>query len=97
MQTLDKLKRFTDRLHDDKVTVMDTVTTASSSGRETESYHGQVMEQSSDEEEDLSEWSKGKLKFRKHVDDHYRIPSAVQARLDDNYVVIDARADNSAK
>ena len=58
-----------------------------------ESYHGQVLETGSDEDNDvtLEDWHVGKLKFRKkHIDDQYRILGGDGRRVDD-YEMTDAR------
>ncbi len=72
-----------------------------------ESYHGQVLEQDSGDEgvadrgadENLSDWHLGKLKFKKHIDDKYRMNSAgggSDGRSADDYTVVDPRAANSS-
>ncbi len=60
----------------------------------TEHYHGQILEdnEAAAEDEDLSSWHAGKLKFRKHIDDRYRIGS--DGRMVDDYAVIDSRSTN---
>lgn len=55
-----------------------------------EVYSGQVMEDGSDEElGDEKGWHLGKLKFRKHIDDLYRMGG--DGRAIDDYKVIDPR------
>jgi len=56
--------------------------------KEDEGYYGQVMED--DETEDAGEdWFLGKLKFKKHIDDDYRLGG--DGRRVDDYVVIDPK------
>eukprot|EP01033_Poteriospumella_lacustris_P011230 gene11230-7985_t len=55
-----------------------------------ESYHGQVLEANSDEEENLSDWCSGKLKFKRHVDDRYR-QGGDKFRVEE-YEVVDPKA-----
>lgn len=55
-----------------------------------ESYHGQVLEANSDEEENLSDWCSGKLKFKHHVDDRYR-QGGDKFRVEE-YEVVDPKA-----
>lgn len=56
-------------------------------------YHGQVLEQNSDDEEDDGSWKEtwhvGSLKFRKHIDDAYRMGG--DGRRADDYAVVDSR------
>lgn len=66
------------------------------SEREAEVYHGQLLERDdSDVEEDgLDGWYAGKLKFRKHIDDRYRLGTGRvggDGRNEDDYVVLDPR------
>lgn len=50
-----------------------------------EVYRGQVLERNSDDEgEGLDDWHTGRLKFKKHIDDEYRLGA-------DNLRVIDER------
>lgn len=71
-----------------------------------ESYHGQVLERGSGDEgggegegrgeESLADWHVGKLKFKKHIDDMYRMSGVGKAtgsdgRNMDDYTVIDPR------
>lgn len=56
---------------------------------EAEVYYGQVLEKNSDnEEERLDDWHTGRLKFKKHIDDQYRLGA-------DNLRVIDERVGES--
>lgn len=52
----------------------------------TETYHGQVMEQGNEDGEEATDgddsWHVGKLKFRKHVDDEYRLRSREDERVE---------------
>lgn len=58
--------------------------------KETEAYHGQILED--DDKDDGAgdkDWHVGKLKFRKHIDDNYRMGG--DGRNVDDYVLVDAR------
>jgi peptidyl-prolyl cis-trans isomerase SDCCAG10 len=56
-------------------------------------YHGQVLEDNSDDEDGDgagalgSEWCSGKLKFKKHIDDNLRLGG--DGRRIDDIIVID--------
>ena len=60
-------------------------------GNTKEHYHGQVLEGNSDDDDDLVDWNKGKLKFKKHVDDKFRGMIGGDGRFADDYEVLDAR------
>ena len=63
------------------------------SEEQTESYHGQVLEDK-DENEGLQDWFVGKLKCKKHIDDQYRQKADMLAgdgRRSEDYVVIDPK------
>lgn len=81
--TLDKLDQFKKLLKTTKPA--DTVR------EKKESYHGQLLEKNSDDEQDeaLDDWCAGKLKFKKHIDDQYRQGGA-NLRVED-YEVIDPK------
>ena len=58
-----------------------------------ESYHGQILETGSGDEDDkgMEDWHVGKLKFRKkHIDDMYRNVAGDGRKLED-YTVVDPR------
>ena len=61
--------------------------------KDEEYYHGQVLEADSDDDDDLSNWNTGKLKFKKHVDDKFRGMIGGDGRFADDYQVIDSRDD----
>jgi hypothetical protein len=75
---------------------------SASSGPDTviEAYHGQILQQDSDEEqEELKDWHHGKLKFRKHIDDKYRMSGAgtgSDGRKGDDYTYVDPRTSNNS-
>ena len=54
-------------------------------------YHGQILEEDSDGSLEGDDWYQGKLKFKKHIDDAYRIGG--DGRKVDDIVVIDPRKD----
>jgi hypothetical protein len=56
-----------------------------------EAYHGQVLEKDDDVDDVKDEWHVGKLKFRRHIDDSYRMGGDGNS-LDD-YAIIDTRND----
>lgn len=93
-ETLEKLKMFSEKIQSSKATAV----AAPEVKVEVESYHGQVLEHDSDDEngtEVLEDWYVGKLKFRKkHIDDAYR---GGDGRKMDDYAVIDNRNKNSDK
>lgn len=54
-----------------------------------ETYTGQVLEKDDEEFVDTRDWHLGKLKFRKHIDDLYRMGG--DGRSLDDYRVEDSR------
>ncbi len=73
---------------------------SSSSLAAAESYHGQVLERDSDDEgqggreESLADWHVGKLRFKKHIDDKYRMGvTGSDGRNMDDYTVCDPRSE----
>eukprot|EP01038_Epipyxis_sp_PR26KG_P007310 gene7310-9958_t len=100
-ETLEKLKMFTDSLRKEKTKVNSTKEVTKENKNASESYHGQVLQDNSDEEVDLQQWHLGKLKFRKHIDDSYRSLSAVADGADGrnakDYEVIDNRVSMKSK
>ncbi len=72
-QTLAKLQKFTESIRASKKS--HTSTGGSAACAAAESYHGQVLQAdgSGDELDDTADWHHGKLKFKKHIDDKYRL------------------------
>ena len=67
-ETYEKLKKFTSAIRNSKSSSQPSAPVA-----EVESYHGQVLEKSENsDDDDLSNWNTGKLKFTKHIDDKFR-------------------------
>lgn len=70
-------------------------------------YHGQVMEDVNDDEggaagdEQLKDWHQGKLKFKKHIDDRYRLGSMSGQRddsaMEEGFTVFDPRGTFSTR
>ena len=89
-QTLAKLAKFTTSLKGSKKSTS-TVQTEKS----VESYSGQVLEADDDGREDLGDWHQGKLKFKKHIDDQYRMGG--DGRSIDDYAVIDSRSGGESR
>jgi hypothetical protein len=92
VQTLQKLKQFTDSIRAVKSKVSssngDGTTDGSSnnnSSSSSSSYHGQVLEEDDrdvdpeQEKRDLQNWFVGKLKCKKHIDDSYRNKSSSES------------------
>jgi hypothetical protein len=64
---------------------------ARSPEKEVEAYHGQVLEDTLDGDDDDADdraWFAGKLKFKKHIDDAYR---GGDGRKADDYVTIPSK------
>lgn len=89
-QTLSKLAQFSNNLKKAKSesSTNDNQTTTIYS----ETYTGQVLEKDDDEMIDTKGWHLGKLKFRKHIDDLYRMGG--DGRSLDDYKVEDSRITN---
>lgn len=82
--TLSKLEEFKKGLKSSKSVETKETT------KQTESYHGQILDNNSDEDDaNMNDWYVGKLKFRKHVDDQYRQGSE-NFRVEE-YDVVDTR------
>ncbi|KAL4085941.1 hypothetical protein PRIC1_014565 [Phytophthora ramorum] len=95
--TLSKLKKFQETLVDVNSTQRTSAEDPKSDedadkGRKdsAESYHGQVLEDSDDDNDtnDDKSWMTAKLKFKKHIDDQFR---AGNERSTDDYLTIDSR------
>lgn len=56
-----------------------------------ETYRGQVLENDDVDDGDDEEWHIGKLKFRKHIDDAYRVGQNLK-----DYTVIDPKRPQSS-
>ncbi len=85
--TLNKLDEFKKGLKSSK---SKPALESNESTKQTESYHGQILEHNSDEDDaNMNDWYVGKLKFRKHVDDQYRQGSD-KFRVEE-YDVVDTR------
>ena len=86
-QTLSKLMTFQNSLKASKATASSSSSSSSSSAS---SYHGQILDRESDNEEEMKtmreEWHVGPLKFTRHIDDAYR---GGDGRATDSYDVID--------
>lgn len=89
-ETLSKLAQFSNNLKKAKSesSTNDNQTTTIYS----ETYTGQVLEKDDDEMIDTKGWHLGKLKFRKHIDDLYRMGG--DGRSLDDYKVEDSRITN---
>ena len=86
-QTLSKLEQFTNNLKkvkSESASINQSTTTIYS-----ETYTGQVLEKDDDEIIYTTVWHLGKLKFRKHIDDLYRMGG--DGRSLDDYKVEDSR------
>ncbi len=90
LQTLAKLKKFTESLRHKRT---DKQLLPESKLVQTETYHGQILEIDSDNDErDIDDWFVGKLKCRKHIDQQYRFnDSKDNSIMKDDYIVIDPR------
>ncbi|KAF4036841.1 Cyclophilin type peptidyl-prolyl cis-trans isomerase/CLD [Phytophthora infestans] len=93
--TLSKLKKFQAALVDVNTTKTNSSGEARNEEGETtkdsESYHGQVLEDDDDNDDDTNEdnsWMTAKLKFKKHIDDQFRAGNEPSA---DDYMTIDSR------
>lgn len=84
-QTLSRLEQFTSTLKKAKKESGDVNTSTIYS----EAYTGQVLEKDDEELVDTKDWHLGKLKFRKHIDDLYRMGG--DGRSLDDYRVEDSR------
>lgn len=96
-----KLQQFTSSLKKTKIEAVKVPNAEKSSSKE--AYHGQILEHGSDEEEGeggadreedtLDAWHVGPLKFRKHIDDQYRLGAGTggDGRRVDEYDVVDSR------
>jgi hypothetical protein len=87
-ETFEKLKKFTSDFRTAKSTQ------PPATAVEVEAYHGQVLEKSEEsDDEDLSNWNSGKLKFKKHIDDKFRNGQQLggDGRSAVDYDVIDPR------
>ncbi len=92
-ETLARLSAFQQKVREEKVSE---AAVEAAPVTEPVSYHGQVLEQDSDAEEEPTgdkavrepAWHAGKLRFRKHIDDQYRLGNAGPA---DDYMVLDSR------
>jgi hypothetical protein len=82
---LSKLAQFTASLKKAKKESGEVKTTTIYS----EAYTGQVLEKDDEEFVDTKDWHVGKLKFRKHIDDLYRMGG--DGRSLDDYRVEDSR------
>ena len=60
-----------------------------------EHYHGQVLEANPEDDDDMTDWNKGKLKFKKHIDDKFRGMIGGDGRFADEYEVLDSRNDRN--
>ena len=96
VQTMAKLQKFQESLRQAKkqqAPASDTAKPAEVTNKSmfSEVYTGQVLEKGSDDEEDTegTNWLKGKLKFRKHIDDLYRMGG--DGRSLEDYKVEDMR------
>lgn len=87
-ETFEKLKKFTSEFRRAKSSQPLTTLV------EAEVYHGQVLEKSEEsDDDDLSNWNSGKLKFKKHIDDKFRNGQQLggDGRSAVDYDVIDPR------
>ncbi|KAF0705799.1 Aste57867_6956 [Aphanomyces stellatus] len=95
----DRQKHTLDRLESFKSTLTKVIETKKSKAveeveevKQTETYHGQVLSEDSDAEgaDDPNDqsWMTAKLKFKKHIDDQYRMGYDPAA---DNYMTIDTK------
>jgi hypothetical protein len=84
-ETLAKLERFRSGLHKVRKEA------GPEPEKEVEAYHGQVLEDTLDGDDDDADdraWFAGKLKFKKHIDDAYR---GGDGRKADDYVTIPSK------
>ncbi|OQS03624.1 peptidyl-prolyl isomerase CWC27 [Thraustotheca clavata] len=84
-KTLEQLEKFRNTL----MTVHDR--SKGKNKKEADVYHGQVLSEDSDapdEDEDPTSWMTAKLKFKKHIDDQYRMG---YDPTEDNYMTIDTK------
>jgi hypothetical protein len=81
------LQKFTETLRNKKI---EATSSQPSAIDKIESYHGQVLDKDSDNENDSKDWFVGKLKCKKHIDEQYRYQDNPKDRRDD-YVVIDPK------
>lgn len=89
-ETLSRLEAFTSGLRQQKKTAKPNAEPAVVAPV----YHGQVLEEESeDDKEPLEGWFQGKLKFKKHIDDGLRLGG--DGRKLDDIVVIDSRKNYS--
>ena len=92
-ETFQKLMRFKTGLNSSKDNILSGRIKDLGDKKDEEHYHGQVLEADSDDDDDLSNWNTGKLKFKKHVDDKFRGMIGGDGRFADDYQVIDSRDD----
>jgi hypothetical protein len=91
LQTLSKLMQFSSNLKT-QTKEFNPADTDDMQGCNSEVYHGQILVRDDDDDDDKAigtTWHVGKLKFRKHIDDAYRIGSDGKKLQD--YTVIDPR------
>ena len=68
-------------------------------------YHGQVMEKDDNDlageegADQLKDWHQGKLKFKKHIDDRYRLGMSAPdaSMMEEGFTVFDPRGTFSSK
>ncbi|KDO26377.1 hypothetical protein SPRG_08180 [Saprolegnia parasitica CBS 223.65] len=91
-KTLERLEKFRNTLM--HVHTVSKTKTAKS----TETYHGQVLSEDSDapddDDNDPTSWMTAKLKFKKHIDDQYRMGYDPNA---DNYMTIDTKIEGNKR
>ncbi|KAG6970897.1 hypothetical protein JG688_00004666 [Phytophthora aleatoria] len=100
--TLSKLKKFQATLSDvntKKSTPLEdgkTEKDADKAKKDSESYHGQVLEDNDDDDDtnDDKSWMTAKLKFKKHIDDQFRAGNEPST---DDYMTIDSRNEKTQR
>ncbi|KAG3088073.1 Peptidyl-prolyl cis-trans isomerase [Phytophthora idaei] len=100
--TLSKLKKFQATLSNvntKKSTPLEdgkTEKDADKAKKDSESYHGQVLEDDDDDDDtnDDKSWMTAKLKFKKHIDDQFRAGNEPST---DDYMTIDSRNEKTQR
>lgn len=85
------MQKFTENLRSRKTLNKSSESTKDSA----QTYHGQVLERDSDEDDDNKDWFVGKLKCKKHIDEQYRYNDNAKDRRGDDYVVVDPKRNTS--
>ena len=91
-ETYAKLQEFTAAMRSGKA-IVDKDGGTKEKKEEKEHYRGQVLEKDGSDDEDLTDWHSGKLKFKKHIDDKFRegVAAGGDGRHAYDYEVLDPK------